>query len=523
MNFRAFRPEFLRQDLASGFVVFLVALPLCLGISLASEVPLMSGLITGIVAGILVSLLSGSELSVSGPAAGLTMTVIAGQQAIGSLEGLLVATALSGVLQLVLGFFRAGLLATFFPSSVIKGMLAGIGIIIAFKQIPHAFGWHEGIELEESIFCVLSPFCVHSTISSLSDSLKDVTFLPIAITLASIALLLWWEKMVTTGRQFFKIVPGALAAVVLGLIINSFIEVVAPSLALQHDAGHLVQIPPINSWGDLSQFAPTLSSKWLLNTTVWGTAMAIALIGSIETLLCIEATDKLDPLKRVSRPNRELTAQGIGNIIAGLMGGIPMTSVIVRSSANIYAGGRTRLAAFTHGVLLLVSVLLIPQLLNQIPIATLAGILMLVGYKLANIKLIRQVYASGLDQFLPFLVTMLGVVIFDLLTGVAIGAAVGLLVVLRMNHHAAFTIVNDDNNVFIRFAKDVSFLQKVSVKKCLARIPDHSNVLIDGGGAMFIDHDILEIIESFKESAVNRHITVSVRNIVHSRPSLFSS
>jgi MFS superfamily sulfate permease-like transporter len=205
------------------------------------------------------------------------------------------------------------------------------------------------------------------------------------------------------------------------------------------------------------------------------------------------------------------------------MGGIPMTSVIVRSSANIYAGGRTRLAAFTHGVLLLVSVLLIPQLLNQIPIATLAGILMLVGYKLANIKLIRQVYASGLDQFLPFLVTMLGVVIFDLLTGVAIGAAVGLLVVLRMNHHAAFTIVNDDNNVFIRFAKDVSFLQKVSVKKCLARIPDHSNVLIDGGGAMFIDHDILEIIESFKESAVSRHITVSVRNIVHSRPSLFSS
>lgn len=483
----------------------------------------MSGLITGIIAGLLVSLFSGSELSVSGPAAGLTMTIIAGQKAIGSLEGLFVATVLSGVLQLVLGLLRAGLLATFFPSSVIKGMLAGIGIIIAIKQIPHAFGWHEGMELDESIFCVLSPFCAHSTTSSLLDSIKDVTFLPILIALTSISLLVWWEKKASAGGNFFKLFPGPLAVVLLGVVINAVVEAIAPSLALQHDAGHLVQIPQISRFADLFQSAPSISSQWFLNSAVWGTAIAIALIGSIETLLCIEATDKMDPLRRVSRPNRELTAQGIGNIVTGLLGGIPMTSVIVRSSVNIYAGARTRLSCFTHGLLLLVSVLFIPHLLNRIPIAALAGILILVGYKLANVKLIRQVYASGLDQFLPFLVTTVCVVVFDLLTGVAIGTALGLLVVLRMNHHAAFTIVNDGDHYFIRFAKDVSFLQKVSIKKSLARIPDFSQVLIDGGGAMFIDHDIREILQSFQESAPDRHISVSIRNVLDSKPSLFSS
>lgn len=515
------RREFLKQDITAGFVVFLVALPLCLGIALASEVPLMSGLITGIVAGLFVSLISGSQLSVSGPAAGLTMTVVAGLSAIGSVEGLCIATALSGVFQLLFSALRTGLLATFFPNSVIKGMLAGIGAIIAFKQLPHAIGWHQGLELEESIFCVLSPLCVHSTTSSFRESLAEFTFLPLLIALSSVVLLAWWEKMASAKWSFFRICPGALAAVVLGVLINTVVGLTFPSLALQHDAGHLVLLPTIASPMDFLQGAPELSWAWLSNRTVWGTALAIAMIGSVETLLSIEAVDKLDPLRRVSRPNRELTAQGLGNILAGLLGGIPMTSVIVRSSANVYSGGRTRVASFSHGAFLLVSVLFLPGLINQIPLASLAGLLIVVGYKLADVKLLKRMYASGWDQFVPFAVTAVSVVVFDLLTGVAIGTAVGLLVVIRMNHHAAYTLIHEGNHYYLRFAKDVSFLQKVSLKRDLARIPDNASLFIDGGGAMFIDHDVLDLIEDFQRSAVDRKIEVAVRNISASKPQLF--
>jgi MFS superfamily sulfate permease-like transporter len=288
---------------------------------------------------------------------------------------------------------------------------------------------------------------------------------------------------------------------------------ISPELMLHKDAGQLVDLPRLSGVFDLFDGGPTLSSKWLLDPTVWSTAITIALIGSIETLLCLEATDKLDPLRRVSRPNRELIAQGIGNITAGCLGGIPMTSVIVRSSANIYAGGRTRLSGFIHGLFLLVSVLALPGLLTRIPLAALAAVLILVGYKLANVKLIASQYRAGMDQFLPFAVTAISVVSFDLLSGVAIGTLVGLLVVLKMNYHSAFSLIRDDNQFYLRFAKDVSFLQKVSIKKALARIPDNSTVFIDGGGAMFIDYDILEIIEDFRRSSVDRKIDVNVRNL----------
>jgi MFS superfamily sulfate permease-like transporter len=510
---KKFRFEFFRQDLAAGFVVFLVALPLCLGIALASGVDPIAGIITGIVAGLLVSVLSGSELSVSGPAAGLTVTVIHGQQAIGSFEGLLVATALSGVFQILFGGLRAGLLATFFPTSVIKGMLAGIGIIIAFKQIPHAIGWHQEVELEESIFCLLPGSCAHSTTGSFMESLSDLSLIPLLVSVLSIVLLIFWERSAARGSQFFKLFPGALAAVLLGVALNYVVGSISPELMLHKDAGQLVDLPRLSGVFDLFDGGPTLSSKWLLDPTVWSTAITIALIGSIETLLCLEATDKLDPLRRVSRPNRELIAQGIGNITAGCLGGIPMTSVIVRSSANIYAGGRTRLSGFIHGLFLLVSVLALPGLLTRIPLAALAAVLILVGYKLANVKLIASQYRAGMDQFLPFAVTAISVVSFDLLSGVAIGTLVGLLVVLKMNYHSAFSLIRDDNQFYLRFAKDVSFLQKVSIKKALARIPDNSTVFIDGGGAMFIDYDILEIIEDFRRSSVDRKIDVNVRNL----------
>jgi MFS superfamily sulfate permease-like transporter len=523
MIFPRLRFDFLRQDISAGFVVFLVALPLCLGIAIASEAPPLSGLITGIVAGILVSFLAGSELSVSGPAAGLTVTVISATQSIGSFQGLLVATMLSGVFQLLFGALRAGHLATFFPSAVIKGMLAGIGIIIAFKQLPHAIGWKSPFNPEEGMFCFFSPFCLKSLWEQVSTTGGHFNLVAILISGTSLIILLWWPLITSRLPRALSILPGPLAVVFVGLIINDILTAIAPSIALTSNEGQLVTIPTITSLSDLFSHGPTDVWSWLGSPRVWSAALIIAMIGSLETLLSLEAVDKLDPLRRVSRPNRELVAQGIGNIAAGGLGGIPMTSVIVRSSTNVYSGGRTRLSGIVHGFLLLLSVVAIPDLLNQIPLATLAAILILVGYKLANATLIKEVWRSGLDQFLPFAITALGVVVFDLLTGVLIGTVFGLGVVLVMNHHSAFSVVHDGEYYFLRFAKDVTFLQKIALKRELARLPNDSQIVIDCGGAMFIDHDILELLKDFKESAVDRRISVEVTNLPSSKFNLLSA
>ncbi|MEN9846450.1 MAG: hypothetical protein RIS36_1597 [Pseudomonadota bacterium] len=517
------RFEFLRQDISAGFVVFLVALPLCLGIAVASDAPPISGLITGIIAGILVSLLAGSELSVSGPAAGLTVTVISATQSIGSFQGLLVATILSGVFQLLLGALRAGHLATFFPSAVIKGMLAGIGIIIAFKQIPLAIGWKSTFNPEEGMFCLFSPFCLKSMWSQITTTGGHFDIIAVVISGGSLALLLLWSKITARLWAILKIIPGPLAVVCFGIVCNEVLATLAPSLALTASEGQLVSIPTIKSFQELFTQGPSDIWSWCLSPKVWWTALIIALIGSLETLLSLEAVDKLDPMRRVSRPNRELVAQGIGNIAAGALGGIPMTSVIVRSSTNVYAGGRTRISGMVHGVLLLLSVLVIPGLLNQIPLAALSAILIVVGYKLTNATLIKEVWRSGLDQFLPFAVTAVGVVVFDLLTGVLIGTVFGLAVVLIMNHHSAFTVVHDGDNYYLRFAKDATFLQKIALKRTLARLPDNSHIIVDGGGAMFIDHDILELLRDFKASALDRHISVDITNMPSIKFNLLSA
>ena len=507
------RFDFLKQDISAGFVVFLVALPLCLGIAIASEAPPISGLITGIVAGIIVSLLSGSELSVSGPAAGLTVTVIAATRDIGAFDGLLVATILSGVFQLIFGAIRAGLLATFFPSAVIKGMLAGIGIIIAFKQIPHAIGWRSPFNPEDGMFCFSSPFCLKSLWSQYQSSSGAFDPAAILISSLSLCLLIAWQTVSKKRSGILKSIPGPLVVVCFGIVCNAALHAVVPSLGLTAEKGQLVSIPFLSSITDLFVHGPNDVSKWLFSPAVWSAALAIALIGSVETLLSIEAADKLDPLRRVSRPNRELFAQGIGNIVAGALGGIPMTSVIVRSSTNVYSGGRTRIASVVHGLLLLVSVLLFPAILNRIPLAALAAILILVGYKLANITIITGVWRSGLDQFLPFIITATGVVLFDLLTGVFVGTVLGLIVVLLMNHNSAFSVVNDGNCYYLRFAKDVTFLQKIALKRTLAQLPNNSEIVIDCGGAMFIDHDIFELLQNFQESAIDRRIKVDITNI----------
>lgn len=517
------RLDFLKQDISAGFVVFLVALPLCLGIAIASEAPPISGLITGIIAGVLVSLLSGSELSVSGPAAGLTVTVIAATQDIGSFEGLLVATTISGIFQLMLAGLRAGHLATFFPSAVIKGMLAGIGIIIAFKQIPHAIGWKSPFNPEDGMFCLFSPFCVKSLWSQFRSASGTFDLAAILISGISLYLLIAWQWLAKKHKGIFKAIPGPLAVVCFGIFFNWLLHALIPTMGLTTEDGQLVSLPAISGITDLFSNGPSEILIWLRSPAVWSSAVAIALIGSVETLLSIEATDKLDPLRRVSRPNRELFAQGIGNITAGALGGIPMTSVIVRSSTNVYSGGRTRIAGMVHGLLLLVSVLLFPAILNKIPLAALAAILILVGYKLANVHIIKGVWKSGLDQFLPFVITAAGVVLFDLLTGVFVGTFFGLAVVLLMNHHSAFTVVNDGNSYYLRFAKDVTFLQKIALKRTLAQLPNRSDILIDCGGAMFVDHDILELIEDFKESAVDRLIKVELANLPSVRFNLASA
>jgi MFS superfamily sulfate permease-like transporter len=518
-----FRTDFLKQDISAAFVVFLVALPLCLGIALASEVPPIAGIITGVIGGVIVGLLSGSELSVSGPAAGLTITVIAAQKSIGSFEGLLVATALSGVIQLFLGAIRAGLLAAFFPSSVIKGMLAGIGILIAFKQIPHAIGWIEPALAEEGLFCLGAPFCFQGLYDFLMQPHERVSLGALIISAFSIYILVLWERLALAREGIYKLIPASLLVVVAGILLNALFATMGPWFALTAADGQLVTLPPLSGVADLFLHGPHDILGWLGKRAVWTSAIMIALIGSIETLLSLEASDKLDPLRRASRPNRELVAQGLGNIAAGLAGGIPMTSVIVRSSTNVYAGGRTRLSAIFHGLFLFVSILAIPSVLSMIPLASLAAILILVGYKLSNWKLIKQVWSSGYDQFLPFAITVIGVVAFDLLTGVLIGTVIGLVVVLIQNHHLAFTIIQDENRYYLRFAKDVTFLQKIAVKRELAQLPDHSDIIIDGGGSMFIDHDIIEMLEDFRRSARDRHIKMELRNFPSAKFNLFSA
>jgi MFS superfamily sulfate permease-like transporter len=514
MSTTYFRFDFLKQDLAAGFVVFLVALPLCLGIALASEAPLLSGVISGVVAGLLVSLISGSELSVSGPAAGLTATVIAGQLAIGSFEGLLVATTLSGFIQILLGAIRSGHLASLFPASVIKGMLAGIGVIIILKQLPYAFGWTGDFDLEDGLSTM---FTFQNSHLILKASIGAISFGSLIISLVGAIVLIEWHNRAQRGGAFFKSFPGALAAVIVGVLLNQAFHQWLPHLEISRESGQLVALPALSSPADILSLMPSDWSLWIQNKSVWAVALAIAMVGSVETLLCVEATDKLDPLRRISRPNRELVAQGIGNAVSGALGGLPLTSVIVRSSANIYAGARTRISAFVHGSLLLLCVAFLPGLLNSIPLASLATVLIFVGYKLCNFSVFRQMRESGFDQFVPFVVTLLSVVFLDLLSGVAIGTMAGLFFVLKMNYHAAFTAVHEDDFYLIRFNKDVNFIQKVALKKTLARIPDYSSVLIDGGSVMFIDYDILELLHDFKRSVADRHITVTYRNFISAR------
>lgn len=499
-----------RRDLPAGFVVFLVALPLCLGIALASNAPMASGIVSGSIAGLVVAWLSGSNLSVSGPAAGLTLTMTVAIDRLGSFNAVLVSTALAGLIQVALGLARAGILASFFPHSVIKGMLAAIGLIIILKQIPHALGWDADFVGDENYSQSMDH---ENTFSEIVKAVDRMNGGAICVSLAAFALMFLWSRRRVKHHKYLSLIPAPLMAVVGGVSANELLRIFAPDWALLEGSNHMVTI---SSMGGLKGFFADLPKPdWSVvqQAATWEVALTIAVIAGIESLLSLEATDRIDPQRRNSDANRELLAQGVGNMICGAIGGLPMTSVIVRSSANVYAGAKTRLSCFAHGFFLLASVVAIPTLLNRIPLAALAAVLISVGFKLVSFDLLKKVVKSGFEQALPFFVTVVAIVATDLLTGVSIGLVVGLMIVFRMNHHSAITVVSEGNTYLIRFAKDVSFTHKPALKKILSSLPDDINVTIDGTGAHFIDHDIMEAVSDFYQTASARKITVFLKNL----------
>lgn len=511
MSFRFSIPDLrsLPRDASAGLVVFLVALPLCLGIALASGAPLFSGVIAGIVGGLVISWFSGSELSVSGPAAGLAVIVLGSIQKLGSYEVFLAAVVLAGLVQMGISLLRAGSLGNYIPNSVIKGMLAAIGITIILKQIPHALGYDHGFTDDEIAFAGAQ------WVEIFLEPIRAMTALhpgAILITLISLAILMLWETKAVKRMSWTGYVPAALVCVIIATILNEVFVVSAPLLSLSAERNHLVQLPVASDVASFFGQFTMPSFGAMVQPAVWTTALTIAAVASVETLLSIEAVDKMDPEKRISDTNRELFAQGIGNTVSGLIGGLPITSVIVRSSANVFAGGRTRMSAIVHAVMLLLCVILIPTLLNRIPLAVLASVLLAVGYKLSSFKLIRAMWREGIAQFLPFIVTTVTIVATDILAGVGVGLLVSVFFVMRSNYHAVFTMVSDGNRHLIRFNKDVSFINKSRLKDVLREIPEHASVIVDGGKALYIDHDIYETIAEFEQSAAFKHIDIEYHN-----------
>ncbi len=498
----------LKSDFASGLVVFLVALPLCLGIAMASGAPLFSGIIAGIVGGIVVGYLSQSHISVSGPAAGLTAIVLTAITDLGSFDVFLLAVFLAGVIQLLLGFIKAGSISNYFPTNVIEGMLAGIGVIIILKQLPHAFGYDSDFEGDEAFIQIDGD----NTFFALFKVLKHFQLGAIIVTLVSLAILISWEKISLFKK--IKLVPGALVAVILGVIINEIFINSGSALAIGKN--HLVSLPVPTSFEDFKAIIVTPNFAGLTNPKVWTVGLTIAIVASIETLLCIEASDRLDPQKRYTNTNVELKAQGIGNIVSSLIGGLPMTSVVVRSSANSNAGAKTKMSTIIHGFMLLLSVLLIPALLNKIPLATLATVLIMVGYKLAKPSKIKYFLEKGKYQFLPFIATMVAVVATDLLKGVMLGIIISIIFVLRGNLKKAYTFKKeeyvDGDIIHIDLAQEVSFLNKAAIKNTLKEIPENSKVIISAHDTVYIAHDILDLIKEFKTiRAVDENIKVKLK------------
>lgn len=474
----------------SGIVVFLVALPLCLGIALASGASPLAGVISGIIGGLVIGYLSNSPISVSGPAAGLAAIVLAGISDLGSFELFLVAGVIAGVIQLFLGFIKAGSISNYFPNNVIEGMLAGIGIIIILKQIPHAIGYDKDFEGNLQLFD--GNFNLSEYFTNLSQS---ITLGAVIVTLVSLTILILWEKVPVLKK--LKMLPGALVAVIVGILLNELFQ----GTYLEISKEHLVKLPEPETAEDFKSLITFPQFSGILNPKVWILGVTIAVVASIETLLCIEAADKMDDKKRITDTNLELKAQGIGNIVSSFIGGLPVTSVVVRTTANVTSGATSKLSAIIHGGLLLISVLSIPFLLNKIPLATLAGVLLIVGYKLANPEKLKHFWKKGKYQAIPFIITVIAVVGLDLLKGVGLGLAISIIFLLFGNMKRAYYFsreeLEDADEIRIDLAEEVSFLNKAAIKKTLKNIKSNSKVIINAKKTSYISDDVIDLISDF--------------------------
>ncbi len=489
----------LKHDLPASIVVFFVALPLCLGIALASGAPLFSGLIAGIIGGVIVGIISGSKVGVSGPAAGLAAIVLTAIGSLGGYENFLLAVVLGGVLQFTFGLLKAGVIGYYFPSSVIKGMLTGIGLIIIIKQIPHFFGYNSAGNLQGGGFIF-------------SDFLNNIQPGTTLIGFIGLGILLLWDMVLIEKSKIFQVIQGPLVAVISGI---AFFLLTKNNNLLAITDSYMVSVPipkDLNSF--IGQFSfPNFNA--ITNPEVWVVAFTIALVASLETLLCVEATDKIDPDKNVTPTNRELLAQGIGNILSGLIGGLPVTQVIVRSSANIQSGAKSKVSAIVHGLLLLISVMAIPDLLNLIPLSVLAAILLVVGYKLAKPALFAQMYNQGWKQFVPFMVTVLGIVFVDLLFGIGLGLTVGVFIILIKNYQNSHILekvasVDKSDRFKITLAEEVTFINKGVILNELNNIDKNSDLEFDVTNTRYLDNDIVEILDEFALTARDRNINIKL-------------
>jgi SulP family sulfate permease len=506
----------IKSDLPASIVVFFVALPLCLGIALASGAPLFSGIIAGIVGGIVVGIASGSPLGVSGPAAGLAVIVLTSIATLGSWPAFLLSVVIAGIIQLAMGFAKAGFIAYFFPTSVIKGMLTGIGLLIILKQIPHALGYDKDVEGDDA-FIQLDG---ENTFTAINKAFELLTPGAVLIAAISIVILILWDVVLTKKHKIFQLIQGPIVVVFLGILLNYLFQNGILNFSL--DVDQVVQLPVAQN---LTQFFTQFTFPdftQLSNPAIYKIAIVLAIVASLETLLCVEATDKLDPDKRITPTNRELKAQGLGNIISGLIGGLPLTQVIVRSSANISFGGKTKMSAILHGVFLLISAITVSSLLNMIPLSSLAAVLIMVGYKLAKPKLFRQMYKLGWEQFVPFMATIIAILLTDLLMGITIGMMFGIFYTLRHSflnsHHLKISLdKTDGTQVFhMELAEEVSFFNKASVLQALDEIPENSKVIIDCTKSKSIAHDVIEIIVDYRTNAKNKNIQVETINFIES-------
>ena len=498
----------LKYDLPAGLAVFLIAVPLSLGIALASGAPLFSGLIAGIIGGLVVAPLSGSVLGISGATAGIAVIVWSAIERLG-FNGFLLALFVAGIFQIIMGLSKAGVIAYYFPSSVINGMLSGMGLILFLKQIPHAMGYDRDYEGDTSFFQSDN----YSSFTELGNMVEFSSPTAIVIALVSLAILVLWEQPFMKKQRFFQVFQGILIAILAGTLINVGLQSFYPELAL--GGGHLVMIPVLNNANDLWSQLHYPDFSQLNNPAIYLTALTLAVVASLKTLLAAEAVDKMDPYKRVTPTNRELIAQGIGNACSGLIGGLPLAQVIVRSSIGVQAGGQTKLTAIICGFLLLFSAVFIPTLINKIPLASLASVLLVVGYKLIRPKSFTLMYQAGMYHFIPFCITILGLIFTDLLFGLMIGLVAALFSILLENYKSAFYLNESHigNKTILRLSEHVSFLNKANIQRTFEHLPTYSEVVIDATRSKYIDYDVYEIIQNFKIEAQHKRIKLTIENL----------